>query len=923
MTYDEFFSTATGGKQPHPWQFELGGDPECRSRLIRIPTGMGKTLGVMLAWLFHSSGTAWPRRLVWCLPMRTLVEQTQREAIAVLQQTGFAQDIDVHCLMGGLDEADWYAEPERRAVLIGTQDMLLSRALNRGYAMGRAVWPRAFGVINNDALWVMDEVQLMGVGLTTSAQIQAFRDTAALNRTDVACLPRATWWMSATLQPTWLSSPETEPALPDLIAAQLRIRPTDRGGAAWQAQKPVSLIVDAPDQWAATIVEHHEQHEAHSELGRQTLVVVNTVKRAKELYGAIRKLLKPKESTAEVKLIHSRFRPHDRSGWIAEFLSRETLNPQVDRILVATQVVEAGVDISATSLFTELAPWPCLVQRFGRAARYGGRASVFVLDPQPDEKSAAPYSLGEIDAARYALSTVTLQGVSIRDLEDFEEQLSANAPETLAALYPFQPLHVIVRQEFDELFDTSPDLSGADLDVSRFIRGGEEDRDIQVFWRDFDRQELASKPPPADLQPLRDELCRVSVIDARTWLKKISVEVGAAWIWDYVEGEWTRARADQLRPGITLLAAADVGGYDLELGFTGDKRKKTDPPLDIYDEVRSATTGAVTTDADLQDSSDTLSQREAWKTIVTHCHEAASEAQSLADAVGISASIGKLLSLTLRLHDWGKAHPAFASGTYRVDPLRADLAKAPKEAWRAPVKCYDTETHGPRRGFRHELASCLATLELLRQAAPGHSAFQTVDDGMMEALRQFGSLSHDSAPGDVEPNSISDEVKLLSRSEFNLLLYLIASHHGKVRMSVQASPHDQNFPMDNGESFVGDGMPIRGVRDGDVLPAVVLPDSNGRAVQMPDVTLRLDISSLGLSSRYGPAWSERMFELLHELGPFHLGYLEAIVRTADARASRLETADPLLQTFSLRVPAKEPATEEGSSINSGLEAVND
>lgn len=103
--------------------------------------------------------------------------------------------------MGGNDEAEWYTKPERPAILIGTQDMLLSRALNRGYAMGRAAWPRAFGMINSDVLWVMDEVQLMGVGLTSSAQIQSFWESASQQNPNVTLLPRATWWMSATLQP--------------------------------------------------------------------------------------------------------------------------------------------------------------------------------------------------------------------------------------------------------------------------------------------------------------------------------------------------------------------------------------------------------------------------------------------------------------------------------------------------------------------------------------------------------------------------------------------------------------------------------------------------------------------------------------------------------------------------------------------------
>lgn len=50
-------------------------------------------------------------------------------------------------------------------VLVGTQDMLLSRALNRGYGMSRFDWPVHFGLLNQGCHWIVDEVQLMGPGL--------------------------------------------------------------------------------------------------------------------------------------------------------------------------------------------------------------------------------------------------------------------------------------------------------------------------------------------------------------------------------------------------------------------------------------------------------------------------------------------------------------------------------------------------------------------------------------------------------------------------------------------------------------------------------------------------------------------------------------------------------------------------------------
>ena len=185
--FSHFFTEIAGStKAVHQWQEELASPPECGNRLIRIPTGFGKTLGVLAVWAWYrlrQRRDDWPRRLVWCLPMRVLVEQTESEVQSALRRLGVLWDgksthlgkVGVHMLMGGADTGQWYLHPECDAVLVGTQDMLLSRAMNRGYASPRARWPMEFGLLNQDSLWVMDEVQLMDVGLATSAQLQVFR----------------------------------------------------------------------------------------------------------------------------------------------------------------------------------------------------------------------------------------------------------------------------------------------------------------------------------------------------------------------------------------------------------------------------------------------------------------------------------------------------------------------------------------------------------------------------------------------------------------------------------------------------------------------------------------------------------------------------------------------------------------------------
>ena len=80
MTLDpaSWFKTFAGN-DPYPWQGDLLRDETCPSRLVRIPTGFGKTFGIVGAWAYHRAvrrDPAWPRRLVYCLPMRVLVEQT-------------------------------------------------------------------------------------------------------------------------------------------------------------------------------------------------------------------------------------------------------------------------------------------------------------------------------------------------------------------------------------------------------------------------------------------------------------------------------------------------------------------------------------------------------------------------------------------------------------------------------------------------------------------------------------------------------------------------------------------------------------------------------------------------------------------------------------------------------------------------------
>ena len=110
-TFDRWFATLSGHESPRPWQGELAGETSCRDRLIRIPTGLGKTEGVMTAWSFHrvcQADDSWPRRLIWCLPMRVLVEQTVQVARELASKMPTNERPQIHIAMGGGDVGKWF-----------------------------------------------------------------------------------------------------------------------------------------------------------------------------------------------------------------------------------------------------------------------------------------------------------------------------------------------------------------------------------------------------------------------------------------------------------------------------------------------------------------------------------------------------------------------------------------------------------------------------------------------------------------------------------------------------------------------------------------------------------------------------------------------------------------------------------------------
>ncbi|NMC66998.1 MAG: CRISPR-associated helicase Cas3' [Spirochaetales bacterium] len=110
---------------------------------------------------------------------------------------------------------------------------------------------------------------------------------------------------------------------------------------------------------------------------QRVLVILNTIKQAKNVYERIKIKNSEKPWTTlnegNIILFHSQFplnKKQEIKGEIeTKFKNPKDPNEKEGKILVATQVVEAAIDIDADIFYTEIAPMDALVQRMGRVLR--------------------------------------------------------------------------------------------------------------------------------------------------------------------------------------------------------------------------------------------------------------------------------------------------------------------------------------------------------------------------------------------------------------------------------------------------------------------------------------------------------------------------------------------------------------------------
>ena len=623
MNYQDFFQRLTQ-YQPYPWQTEFAQWDGNKIAVVNLPTGTGKEFGVTIPWLYgHYKGHNVPNRLIYTLPTRSLVDQVYNNVQALVEKSKL--NIDVYCLKGGKIEQGYEDHLTQPAILIGTQDQLLSRALNRGYTVSWTQRPKHAAAVNNDCRWVLDETQLMGVGYSTAVKLHQLRQQLGVFGKAELVL------MSAT---------QNLEALKTSSYAIYELSEEDRHedtylGRKLRKQKPLEKVeVSSDEDIAKLALEKHYSEQL-------TLVVLNTVKRAREVGEHLKQLT----DTVPILTIHSRFLGFDRAQ-LQEKLYR------FQGIVVATQVVEAGVDLDASTLITELCPWSSFVQRVGRCGRTNleQASQVFWLDWQGDWK-ALPYEQKDCEETKEKL--LSLSDVGLLSL------LGVELPDRKL------PKRKLGKEEMEQFFTTHPQLRSTTYSTEKYVRDVHS-YTARVFWADEQPKTI----------PHQTYLCPVPVNDLNQFLQEQQIEF-------YVWGEDKWEQKTKVEIGDVVHLPYTTGGYSHELGWTGNP---DDSPIPY-----SLTTPKLF---------DNERPTQYWVSLKIHSGDAAFFMEQYVPTLQrleFSEDEINLLIQCARWHDWGKAHEIWQDF---ANAERELVAKSPK------YKHFTT-----LNGFRHELASAIAAAQ--------------------------------------------------------------------------------------------------------------------------------------------------------------------------------------------------------------------
>lgn len=606
-TFTEFYR-ALHERDPFPWQRALAEHVAARGwpDTVDIPTGLGKTttmtVGVWeLARQTHLGGPrTMPLRVVHIVDRTTLVDQTHADLLrlhsalheAVTADAGdpvgvvartlsetFGTPLVIGHAHGSDHDEGWTQSATVPAVVTMTAHQAVSRILFRGFGVSPGMSPIHAGLLGADSLLLLDEPHLSAAALYTLR--------AATRLQQEAC----------TLPVPHARVVDMGATVPGEEADIFRITRADYdhpvAGARLAAQKTLEVLTTdtASDKAVEKALVTAAKAALRANPDQTVAVVCNTVATARAVHAEL-----TTKVTSDALLVTSRVRAHERAA-----MNTGLAQPTLSRLVVATQTVEAGVDMSVPVMITETSDWASLVQRIGRVNRYGTTPGRVVLISPPTGE-ARPATKSIYGTAAEALATLVAQLPTTTDVSSIGLQnLRQQHPDLVeSACTGRPPAPTLTAEMLPTLAHTNP-RPAADIELQRFITGVPERtrvEDVTVAWRSLCEPAAIEEQPPSPEELVSVPLAAVNYLlqgrlrpeaakktappldDADSAAEPGNAQWSdtAGQVVVHTGGSWRTAhRHDDLAPGSRVVLHADLGGHDA----TGWNLDSTEPVLDL------------------------------------------------------------------------------------------------------------------------------------------------------------------------------------------------------------------------------------------------------------------------------------------------------------------------------------------------------
>ncbi len=346
--------------QTKPAEYLLSG----RNVILQAPTGSGKTKAALFPYLWaRLYQLDFPCKMLYCVPMRVLARSFWND----LKKDHINLDVR---LQTGEQQDDRRLEGE---ITFATIDQVLSSFLNIPYALSIRQGNVNAGAVVSSYL-VFDEFHLLDPDSTLPTTLEMLRTSKGITPFVL---------MTATFSGKMLRRLASllDAEVVTVSDEELQSIPTQKDKKRWFHRMDEQLTAEA-------VLKHHRS---------RSIAICNTVERAQALYEELTARI---GSEVKVILLHSRFLWEDRrekEDEVRRLFGRDR-EREGSVILIATQVIEVGLDITCEAIHTEVAPASAILQRAGRCARFereGGDVYVYRVPPnRSGEPNYAPY-LGE------------------------------------------------------------------------------------------------------------------------------------------------------------------------------------------------------------------------------------------------------------------------------------------------------------------------------------------------------------------------------------------------------------------------------------------------------------------------------------------------------------------------------------------------